>query len=103
MPLTFSVAAAGYNTFHEAMSFGLPTIFVPNTAPGMDDQQGRAQFAQDRGAAIELPQTDIAELPQVLSLMMNASFRQVMKQNAEGLFTTNGAAEASARISALVN
>jgi UDP-N-acetylglucosamine:LPS N-acetylglucosamine transferase len=46
----FSVSAAGYNTFHEVIAQGLPTIFVPNRHPSMDDQGARAEFAQDHGA-----------------------------------------------------
>ena len=99
----FSIAASGYNTFHEAIGFGLPSIFIPNTAPGMDDQQARAQFAQDAGAAIELPQTDLGDLPDILKLMMQDSFRSVMRQNCESLACGNGAADASALISQLVN
>ena len=99
----FTIAASGYNTFHETIGFGLPSIFIPNTAPGMDDQQARAQFAQDAGAAIELPQADLADLPDILKLMMQDSFRAVMRQNCESLYSGNGAAAASALISQLVN
>jgi UDP-N-acetylglucosamine:LPS N-acetylglucosamine transferase len=81
----------------------LPSIFIPNTAPGMDDQQARAQFAQDAGAAIELPQSDMGDLPDILKLMMQDSFRSVMRQNCESLASGNGAAQASALISQLVN
>src|SRR5439155_13061617 len=52
----FSISAAGYNTFHEVISHELPTIFIANANPTMDDQVGRAQFAQDAGAAFELPE-----------------------------------------------
>jgi UDP:flavonoid glycosyltransferase YjiC (YdhE family) len=99
----FSIAAAGYNTFHEAINFGLPTIFMPNAAPGMDDQRARAQFAQDSGAAVELADTDLRELPQVVKLMMNADVRAVMRRNCDVLHAANGASEASAMIAALVN
>ena len=99
----FSVAAAGYNTFHEVVGYGLPTIFMPNTAPGMDDQRARAQFAQEKGAAIELPQTEIGELSSIIDLMMKDAFRDVMRTNCESLFAGNGARAASARIAELVN
>lgn len=99
----FSIAAAGYNTFHEVIGFSLPTIFIPNTAPGMDDQSARAQFAQDAGAAIELPHTELTDIPAILAMMMQDSFRAVMRRNCENLFAGNGAKEASAAISSLVN
>jgi hypothetical protein len=50
----FSVSAAGYNTFHEVIAHGLPTIFVPNRHPSMDGQGARAEFAQDHGAGFDL-------------------------------------------------
>jgi UDP:flavonoid glycosyltransferase YjiC (YdhE family)/glycosyltransferase involved in cell wall biosynthesis len=46
-----AVSAAGYNSFHELMRFQIPTLFVPNQDTALDDQQGRAQFAADRGLA----------------------------------------------------
>lgn len=55
----FAIGAAGYNAFHEAIAYGLPTVFIANTTPGMDDQLGRARFAQDNGAAIELPESEL--------------------------------------------
>ncbi len=100
----FSITAAGYNTFHEAIRFGLPSIFMPNTAPGMDDQAARARFAQDRGAAIELQQEDIGELPAILDLMMKDGARDVMRRNCAALSANNnGAAAASACIAALLH
>jgi UDP:flavonoid glycosyltransferase YjiC (YdhE family) len=46
-----AVSAAGYNSFHELLRFGIPTLFIPNRDTALDDQQGRAQFAADRGLA----------------------------------------------------
>jgi hypothetical protein len=46
-----AVSAAGYNSFHELLRFGVPTLFIPNHDTALDDQQGRAQFAADRGLA----------------------------------------------------
>ncbi|WP_197677116.1 hypothetical protein [Friedmanniella luteola] len=46
-----AVSATGYNSFHELLRFGLPTLFVPNRATSLDDQAGRARFAADRGLA----------------------------------------------------
>lgn len=46
-----AVSAAGYNSFHELLRFGIPTLFVPNTETALDDQVARARFAADRGLA----------------------------------------------------
>ncbi len=58
----FSIAAAGYNAYHEVISFGLPTVFLPNRAPSMDDQATRAEFAQDHGAGFVLDEDQMFHL-----------------------------------------
>jgi UDP:flavonoid glycosyltransferase YjiC (YdhE family) len=54
-----AVSAAGYNSFHELLRFGLPTLFVPKLTTALDDQQGRARFAADRGLAHVLEQVSV--------------------------------------------
>ena len=46
-----AISASGYNSFHELLRFGIPTLFIPNQNTALDDQHGRAQFAADRGLA----------------------------------------------------
>lgn len=46
------VSAAGYNSFHEAIYGGVPTIFVPQMASFMDDQRARARAASERGISL---------------------------------------------------
>ncbi|OYX42338.1 MAG: hypothetical protein B7Z02_12415 [Rhodobacterales bacterium 32-67-9] len=45
------VSATGYNSFHELLYHAVPTIFVPQMATFMDDQERRARAASDRGLA----------------------------------------------------
>lgn len=52
-----SVAAAGYNTFHELLGAGVPTVFVPNTDTITDDQAARAAWANAQGLAL-VPDSD---------------------------------------------
>jgi UDP:flavonoid glycosyltransferase YjiC (YdhE family) len=99
----FSISAAGYNSFHELISFGLPTLFVPNRAPGMDDQAARSSFAQDIGAAIELRDHEFDELPEILDLLMQPAFRSVIRANCDQLTRKNGARAASQAIGELVS
>ena len=40
-----AVSAAGYNSFHELLRFGIPTVFIPNDQTALDDQVGRAAWA----------------------------------------------------------
>jgi hypothetical protein len=99
----FSIGAAGYNTFHEAISLALPTIFVANAAPDMDDQVGRARFAQDAGAAFELPEDRLIELPAICEVLLNESARGLLRENCRRIRRDNGAAEAAAAIGRLVD
>jgi hypothetical protein len=99
----FSISATGYNSFHEVISFGLPTLFVPNRAPDMDDQAARSGFAQDSGAAIELRDDEFHDLPAILDLLMQPAFRSVMQVNCGQLTRKNGATAASRAIGELVS
>ncbi len=48
------IAATGYNSFHELMRMAVPTLFVPNLATAVDDQEARARYAADQGWALTL-------------------------------------------------
>lgn len=90
-----SIAAAGYNTFHDVISAGLPTIFMPNTGAGIDDQVGRARFAQEAGAAFELPEKRWFELPALVEVLLNPKARDYVRERCRALRQENGAAEAA--------
>ena len=61
----FAISAAGYNSFHELLHLGVPTIFVPNDNQKVDDQRARAVWAEGRGAAICLPRGAESSLPRL--------------------------------------
>lgn len=44
-----SIQAGGYNSFHEMRSVRIPTLFIPNTNTGMDDQTKRVMLSVDEG------------------------------------------------------
>ena len=44
-----SVQAGGYNSYQEMRMFGIPTLFIPNTETGMDDQVARCRKAEQEG------------------------------------------------------
>jgi hypothetical protein len=98
----FSIAAAGYNTFHEVIGFGLPTVFIPNRHPTMDDQGGRAEYAQALEAAFEMPENDLGDLPDLVALLMDANARAYLAGKCQSLAGPNGAAEAARMLENLV-
>jgi UDP:flavonoid glycosyltransferase YjiC (YdhE family) len=93
----FSVAAAGYNSFHEVISFGLPTVFLANRHPSMDDQGGRAAFAQDSGVGFDLAEEEFALFPALCEAMLNPNANAVLRRNCAAFGAVNGA-EASAEL-----
>lgn len=51
----YVVAAAGYNSFHESLRLGVPSLFVPNLQTSLDDQAARAEHAAHSGWALSTP------------------------------------------------
>ena len=98
----FSIAAAGYNAYHEVISFGLPTVFLPNRAPSMDDQLSRAEFAQDHGAGFVLPEDQMFHLRALCEVLITPEAREVVRGNCNALRQANGAPQAAAAIAELV-
>jgi UDP-N-acetylglucosamine:LPS N-acetylglucosamine transferase len=97
----FSISAAGYNTFHEIVNFDLPTIFIPNRHPSMDDQAGRSTHAQGLHAAFELDETDLSDLPDLVALLLDSKAREFLIQHSKALHQPNGAADAARLLSEL--
>ena len=45
----FGIIAGGYNSVHESLFLKLPSIILPNTRTGTDDQLARALNAAEKG------------------------------------------------------
>ncbi|GAB3926835.1 antifreeze protein, type I [Microlunatus endophyticus] len=50
-----AISAAGYNSFHELLRFGTPTLFIPKRNSALDDQGRRARWAADQGWSLCAP------------------------------------------------
>lgn len=97
----FCISAAGYNSFHELISFGVPTIFVVNEKPTVDDQPARAKFAQDRAAAFTIPEKELDELPALVALLQAGKARSFLTERCLQMKRGNGAITAAARLDGL--
>ena len=97
----FAISAAGYNSFHELLHHGLPTIFVPNDQQKVDDQRARAEWAESRGAAICLPRGAEGALPGYMSALLDPALRRQLARRARAACPINGAASAAAAIVAV--
>ncbi len=98
----FTVTAAGYNSFNEVISLGLPPIFSPNTHESMDDQAARAAFATEHGAGLFWAKGDRESLDPLLDAMMDPNVRETLRTNALRIAKPNGADDAVRAINDLL-
>jgi UDP:flavonoid glycosyltransferase YjiC (YdhE family) len=91
-----AVSAAGYNSFHELLRFGIPTLFIPNQDTALDDQQGRARFASDQGLAHMLGRVDVEATTVLVDDLLNRG--QAMVAKVPAVDRGNGAAGAAAHL-----
>lgn len=97
----FTVSAVGYNSFNEIISFGLPAIFIANENPIMDDQAGRAGYAEEQGAAFAIPETNLEDLPSAVEALLDPGTARIFKVNCARIALPNGAGPAARLIAGL--
>jgi hypothetical protein len=57
-----AVSSAGYNSVHELIPAGIPTLLVPNPAARTDNQVARASYLADRQLALMAAANDVGEV-----------------------------------------
>lgn len=67
----FVISAAGYNSFHEALYNQVPTIFVPQDAQILDDQEARAEAAAKLGLAAHVPSVKLSKLDREMNRFLD--------------------------------
>ena len=87
----FTIMAAGYNSYHEAIRFSVPTISIPNMETGMDDQLARVEVAEEAGAMIVLREVSKRRVQAVVERILDESVRNSMIKASEKLHRPNGA------------
>lgn len=87
----FVVSAAGYNSYNELISFAVPSILVPNRNRAMDDQDARAKFAQQNGAAVHLDEELLPRLHEAVKDMLDPDRRMAMSESCRRIAKSNGA------------
>ncbi|WP_040657593.1 UDP-N-acetylglucosamine--LPS N-acetylglucosamine transferase [Ornithinimicrobium pekingense] len=91
-----AVVAAGYNSFHETLRLGVPTLFVPNTATSLDDQAARARYADRRGWALAAPTLTDGRAPALVAELVERGPELAAQAQADD--PGNGAADAAAEL-----
>ena len=91
--LDFAISATGYNTFHELLCCGIPTIFIPKSR-GYDDQYGRAKRAFDAKAALLVEENQLqTALLQNIDCLFDK--KRIFSQNSISFIKANGAERAA--------
>jgi Glycosyltransferase family 28 C-terminal domain len=96
-----AVSAAGYNSFHELLRFGVPTLFIPNQDTALDDQLARARFAADHGLAHLLEHVSVDTATPLLCDLLDRG--QAMVAEVPSVDRGNGAAAAAAYLRELAD
>jgi len=95
------VAASGYNLFHEAFAYGVPTIFAPKPSSRLDDQPARARWAAERDVGWWWAPPDPDGLAAILDQACDPHAREAMAQRIAEAREPNGAAEAARIIASI--
>lgn len=93
-----AVAASGYNSFHELVGFGVPSLYLPNLDTRTDDQEGRARFAADRGLGLSVLDVRPDAVDAAVSELLDPDRRAAMAQACRDTARPGGAAEAMAAV-----
>lgn len=91
----FAIMAGGYNSYHEAIEFALPTIFIPNAETGMDDQVARVRIGETKGACLVLTETDESTIREAIARLMDKNLRSSVVEACKELQKENGAVQVS--------
>ncbi|MFN4154622.1 MAG: glycosyltransferase [Paracoccaceae bacterium] len=89
-----AIGVAGYNSFHEQVLGGIPTLFVPNEAPEMDSQLTRAHWAEVNGFGLCLrARHGVGALKRQVARLLDDGFRAECARRMAGLPAAKGACE----------
>ncbi len=91
----FCIAAPGYNSFHELLAGAVPTVFIPNHETEVDDQEARAAWAGQRGAALVAHEQRPDQLRQVLEQILDPAVRDRLRERCRDLPGCDGARQAA--------
>lgn len=93
-----AVAAGGYNSVHELLYAGLPTLFVPNPSSGTDDQQARTRWLADRGYARYAEADELDAIAVQARGLHDAAVRKDLAEACGALPRPTGSAAAAAQL-----
>ncbi len=102
--LDLAISGAGYNTFHELLYFGIPSIFIPKVR-GYDDQLARAKMAESKNACLVCEEDENFEINfySKWQELENVEKQKKLKENCLQLIPNNYADQAAKAILSELN
>ena len=88
------ISAAGYNTYHELIRFGVPALYLPMHRQ-TDDQPARARYAEAAGLGLGLTGPDDPELEAQIERLLHPEERNRIQAGIVQLDPANGSADAA--------
>ncbi len=76
-----TVQAGGYNSYHEVRKFGVPTVFYPNMATGMDDQLARCLAAEDEGWGLVVRERTAKHVAEAMERLLQMERRAMVEED----------------------
>jgi UDP:flavonoid glycosyltransferase YjiC (YdhE family) len=93
--------AGGYNSFHEALSLQLPSVFVPNLHTKLDDQAARTRFAHDHSLGFDWSDGQAGTLDTLVSRILDTAERDQLHAAMAALQPATGGHEVARRLAVL--
>lgn len=94
--------AGGYNSFHEALSMALPSVFVPNANTKLDDQAARTRFADDRCLGLDWHDGERSTLDGLIERILDVGERERLRSAMLELPAADGGEQLAHRIAELM-
>jgi hypothetical protein len=97
----WAIALAGYNTFHENLAAGLPTLWLSNDSPEQDRQDLRAAHAARRGVGLAARTSDAQGILRAIAALADPARRRLIRAACTALPQDNGADEVAVWLASL--
>jgi hypothetical protein len=98
-----AVSAGGYNTVHELLYAGVPTLFVPNLSSGTDNQAARTRWLADHGLALYANEGKTGDIRYETMRLHDEPLRAELRKACEELDRPTGSAMAANVLAGLGN
>jgi hypothetical protein len=98
-----AVGAAGYNTVHELLLAGIPTLLVPNPATATDDQMGRARYLGAGKLALCVENDSPEAIARGVARLVDPAVRSDLAQACKALPTSTGASATAKLLAELIH